>query len=277
MTGRVEGKVAFITGAARGQGRSHAVRLAGEGADIIGVDLCAPVESVQYPMATREDLAETVKQVEALGRGIVAVEADVRDYDAIKAAVDQGVERFGRLDIAVANAGINTMGRMDELSEQSWNDMIDITLTGSWHAAKASIPHIKAGGRGGSIAIISSGAGLKGVENIGHYVSAKHGLVGLMRTLAKELASDMIRVNSIHPGNVNTTMIKNDAMYKLFRPDLETPVLDDVIDGFKSIHLMPIPWLEPIDISNALLYLTSDDGRYVTGVALPVDGGSILT
>ncbi|MDH6291317.1 mycofactocin-coupled SDR family oxidoreductase [Rhodococcus opacus] len=276
MTGRVEGKVAFITGAARGQGRSHAIRLAEEGADIIAIDLLDQVGSVPYPMSTAEDMDETVRQVEALDRRIVAVKADIRDYDALKAALDAGVEQFGRLDIVAANAGISTFGRIDELSEVTWQDMIDINMTGVWHTAKAAIPHLKAGGRGGSIAIISSGAGLMGVQNIGHYVTAKHGLVGLMRTLAMELASDMIRVNSIHPGNVDTAMIHNDAMYNLFRPDLEHPTVDDVREGFQSIHLMPIPWLDPIDISNALLFLASDEARYITGVPLPVDGGAVI-
>jgi (+)-trans-carveol dehydrogenase len=162
MAGRVEGKVAFITGAARGQGRSHAIRLAQEGADIIAVDLCAQVDSVPYPMATPEDLAQTVKEVETLDRRIVASQADVRDYGALKAALDAGVAELGRLDIVSANAGISSVGRADELPEQTWQDMIDTNLTGVWHAAKAAIPHLKAGGRGGSIIITSSAAGGRG-------------------------------------------------------------------------------------------------------------------
>src|ERR1700761_315284 len=186
MADRVAGQVAFITGAARGQGRSHAIRLAQEGADIIAIDLCAQIDSVPYPMSTPDDLAETVKQVEALDRRIIATQADVRDYAAVKAAVDAGVAELGRLDIVSANAGISSMGRMDELPEQTWQDMIDTNLTGVWHAAKAAIPHLKAGGRGGAIVLTSSDAGLFAMENIGHYVSAKHGVVGLMRTLAIE-------------------------------------------------------------------------------------------
>jgi (+)-trans-carveol dehydrogenase len=276
MSGRVEGKVAFITGAARGQGRSHAIRLAEEGADIIAVDIAAQVDSVPYPMATPEDLAQTVKEVKALDRRIVATQADVRDYDALKAAVDDGVAQLGRLDIVSANAGIVSYGRIHELAEQTWRDMIDINLTGVWHTAKATIPHLIQGGRGGSIVITSSDAGLMAYQNTGHYVSAKHGLVGLMRNLALELAPNMIRVNSLHPTSVNTPMIQNDPTYKLFRPDLEHPTVDDAAEAFISLNALPIKWVEPIDISNALLFLVSDEARYITGVPLPVDAGVLI-
>src|ERR1700730_4124464 len=197
MAGRVAGKVAFITGAARGQGRSHAIRLAQEGADIIAVDLAGQIGSVPYPMATPDDLAETVKEVEALDRRIVATQADVRDYAAVKAALDDGVAQLGRLDIVSANAGISSVGPAVELPEQTWQDMIDTNLTGVWHTAKAAIPHLIAGGRGGSIVLTSSAAGLMAYPNVAHYVSAKHGVVGLMKTLALELAPHMIRVNSV--------------------------------------------------------------------------------
>jgi (+)-trans-carveol dehydrogenase len=275
MAGRVEGKVAFITGAARGQGRSHAIRLAQEGADIIAVDLCQQIDSVPYPMATPEDLAQTVKEVEALDRRIVASQADVRDYDAVKAAVDAGVAELGRLDIVSANAGIFSLGRMDEMAEQAWQDMIDTNLTGVWHAAKAAIPHLKAGGRGGSIVITSSAAGLMGMENIGHYVSAKHGLVGLMRTLTLELAPFSIRVNSLHPTTVNTPMIQNPATHALFRPDLEHPTAEDAAESFLTLNALPVKCVEPVDISNALLFLASDEARYITGVTLPIDAGTL--
>src|SRR6266404_8188473 len=248
MTGRVEGKVAFITGAARGQGRSHAITLAREGADIIAVDIAAQIASVPYPMATPEDLAETVKEVEAAGRRIVATKVDVRDYDALKKALDDGVAQLGRLDIVSANAGIFSLGRADELPEQTWQDMIDTNLTGVWHAAKAAIPHIRAGGRGGSIILTSSTAGLKGYENMAHYVSAKHGVVGLMRTLALELAPDMIRVNSVHPTSVDTEMIMNPALYALFRPELEHPTAEDMAVPSQAQNALPIPWVEPVDI-----------------------------
>jgi (+)-trans-carveol dehydrogenase len=276
MPGRVAGKVAFITGAARGQGRSHAIRLAQEGADIIAVDLCGQVDSVPYAMATPADLADTVKQVEALDRRIVATQADVRDYGALKAAVDDGVAQLGRLDIVSANAGIFSTGRADELPEQSWQDTIDINLTGVWHAAKAAIGHLIEGGRGGSIILTSSVAGLKPAENIVHYVSAKHGVVGLMRTLALELAPHSIRVNSLHPTTVSTDMILNDATYQLFRPDLPHPTVDDASDVFLAMNALPVKWVEAVDISNALLFLASDEARYITGVPLPIDAGTML-
>ena len=276
MTGRLEGKVAFITGAARGQGRSHAVRLAQEGADIIAVDLCAQVDSVPYQMATPEDLADTVKQVEALDRRIVATQADVRDYGALKAALDDGVAQLGRLDIVAANAGIFSFGRAEELPEQTWQDMIDTNLTGVWHAAKAAIPHLIAGGRGGSIVLTSSAAGLKAYANAAHYVSAKHGVVGLMRTLALELAPHMIRVNSLHPTQVDTDMVMNEFTFKLFSPDIEHPTIEDFGPASQAMNALPIPWVEPVDISNALLFLASDEARYITGVTLPVDAGTVI-
>jgi SDR family mycofactocin-dependent oxidoreductase len=278
MTGRVEGKVAFITGAARGQGRSHAIRLAQEGADIIAVDLARQVGSVPYPMSTPEDLAQTVKEVEALDRRIVATQADVRDYGALKAALDDGVAQLGRLDIVSANAGIFSFGRLDELPEQTWQDMIDTNLTGVWHAAKAAIPHLRAGGRGGSIILTSSTAGLKALQNTGHYVAAKHGVVGLMRTLALELAPDMIRVNTVNPTSVNTDMLQNAALYALFAPDLEEKdrTKERLVERFQALDALPIPWVEPVDISNAVLWLASDESRYVTGVTLPVDAGSLV-
>jgi SDR family mycofactocin-dependent oxidoreductase len=276
MPGRVQGKVAFITGAARGQGRSHAIRLAQEGADIIAVDICDQVETVPYPMATPEDLAQTVKEVEALDRRIVATRADVRDYDALKATLDDGVAQLGRLDIVSANAGIASFGRADEITEQTWRDMIDINLSGDWHAAKAAIPHLIAGGHGGSIILTSSAAGLKGYANVGHYVSAKHGVVGLMRSLALELAPQMIRVNSLHPTQVNTDMIMNQDTWKLFSPDIQNPTIDDFRAASQAVNALPIPWVEPVDISNALLFLASDEARYITGVTLPVDAGTLL-
>ena len=273
---RLDGKVAFITGAARGQGRSHAVRLAEEGADIIAVDIASQIDSVPFSMATPEDLAQTVKEVEALDRHIVAGHADVRDYDALKALLDDGVAQLGRLDIVTANAGIVSFGTLDDLPEQTWQDMIDVNLTGVWHTAKAAIPHLRAAG-GGSIVITSSVAGLKGTANAGHYVAAKHGLVGLMRSLAIELAPDMIRVNTVHPGSVDTDMIQNQTTYHLFLPDHPGDITRDEFEaGARPLQALPIPWLESRDISNAVLFLASDDARYVTGVALPVDAGTTL-
>jgi SDR family mycofactocin-dependent oxidoreductase len=276
MTGRVEGKVAFITGAARGQGRSHAITLAREGADIIAVDICAQIGSVPYPMATPEDLAQTVKEVQALDRRIVATDVDVRDYDALKAALDDGVAQLGRLDIVSANAGIESYGQAEELAEQTWRDMIDVDLTGEWHAAKAAIPHLRAGGRGGSIILTSSDLGLKAAANQAHYAAAKHGVIGLMRTLALELAPDFIRVNALAPTTVDTPMSHNEATYRLFRPDLENPTADDMAGPAAALNVLPIPWVEPVDISNAVLWLASDESRYVTGITLPVDAGAAI-
>jgi SDR family mycofactocin-dependent oxidoreductase len=277
MAGRVEGKVAFITGAARGQGRSHAIRLAEEGADIIAVDLCGQVGSVPYGMSTPQDLADTVKEVESLDRRIVATQADVRDYGAVKAALDEGVAQLGRLDIVSANAGIFSFGTLADLDDTTWQDMIDVNLTGVWHTAKAAIPHLRAAG-GGSVILTSSTAGLQALPNTGHYNSAKHGVVGLMRTLALELAADMIRVNSVHPTAVDTDMIQNSATYALFAPDLpESGRTKDVLaPRFQTLNVLPIPWVEARDISNAVLWLASDESRYVTGVTLPIDAGLLL-
>jgi (+)-trans-carveol dehydrogenase len=277
MAGRVAGKVAFITGAARGQGRSHAIRLAQEGADIIAVDLCGQIGTVPYPMATEADLAETVREVEALDRRIVATRADVRDYGAVKAAVQEGVAQLGRLDIVSANAGIFGFSPLENMDDTTWQDMIDVNLTGVWHTAKAAIPHLRAAG-GGSIILTSSTAGLKPIPNTGHYNAAKHGVVGLMRTLAYELAADRIRVNSVHPTAVDTDMIQNAATYELFAADLpEAERTREVLaPRFGQLNLLPIPWVEAVDISNAVLFLASDEARYVTGVTLPVDAGLLI-
>jgi len=274
--GRVDGKVAFITGAARGQGRSHAVRLAEEGADIIAIDVLEPVAGAPYGPATEDDLAETVRQVEALDRRIIAAKADVRDFDGLKSVLDDAVAQLGRLDIVAANAGISTaMAPAEELSEEIWVDMVDVNLNGVWRTCKAAIPHLRASG-GGSIILTSSDAGLFAFPNIAHYVSAKHGVVGLMRTLALELAPDMIRVNSVHPTVVDTPMVNNEATYALFRPDLENPTVEDFKAAATGINALPIPWVEPVDISNAVLWLASDEARYVTGVPLPVDAGAAV-
>jgi SDR family mycofactocin-dependent oxidoreductase len=260
---RLEGKVAFITGAARGQGRSHAVRLAEEGADIIAVDIALDL-----------DMAQTVKEVEALDRRIVADQADVRDYDGLKAALDDAVARLGRLDIVVANAGIVSFGTAEELTEQAWRDVIDVDLTGVWLTVKAAIPHLRAAG-GGSITIMNSGAGLKGAPNLGHYAAAKHGVVGLMQSLANELAPDMVRVNTVHPSAVDTDMIHNQALYHQLLPDHQGDITRQEIEPvFQTLNALPIPWVESVDISNAVLFLASDEARYITGVTLPVDAGA---
>jgi (+)-trans-carveol dehydrogenase len=278
MAGRVEGKVAFITGAARGQGRSHAIRLAQEGADIIAIDVCKPISSSsEIPPSTADDLAETADLVKAQNRRIVTAEVDVRDYEALKTAVESGVEQLGRLDIIVANAGIGNGGNtLDKTSEDDWKDMIDVNLTGVWHTVKAGVPHILSGGRGGSIVLTSSVGGLKAYPHTGHYIAAKHGVVGLMRTFAVELGTQNIRVNSVHPTNVNTPMFMNEGTMKLFRPDLKNPGPDDMKVVAQLMHVLPVGWVEPVDISNAVLFLASDEARYVTGLPLTVDAGSML-
>ncbi|MFD6859347.1 mycofactocin-coupled SDR family oxidoreductase [Rhodococcus sp. NPDC060090] len=278
MAGRVEGKVALVTGAARGQGRSHAVRLAQEGADIIALDICGPIrENAQIAPATPEDMAETVELVKGFSRRIVTLETDVRDFDAVKAAVDAGVEQLGRLDIIVANAGIGTGGApLHETDEFDWQEMQDINLSGVWKSVKAGVPHMIAGGQGGSIILTSSVGGLKAHPNMGPYIAAKHGVVGLMRSFAVELGQHFIRVNTVHPTNVNTPMFMNEGAMKMFRPDLENPGPEDMKVVAQLMHVLPIGWVEPEDISNAVLFLASDESRYVTGLTLSVDAGSAL-
>jgi (+)-trans-carveol dehydrogenase len=267
--GRVEGKVAFITGAARGQGRSHAVRLAQEGADIIAVDNCQDVASVPYPGASDADLAETVKQVEELDRRIVARQADVRDLSALQGAVDEGLSQFGHIDVICANAGICSFGGALELTEEVWQEMIDVNLTGVWKTVRAAARPMVEAGRGGSIILTSSTAGLVAFPNLAHYVAAKHGVTGLMRVLAVELAPHMIRVNSVHPTTVDTPMVQNPAMYELF--GLPGASREEAEQGFKAVNALPIPWVEAVDISNAVLFLASDESRYVTGTTVQVD------
>ncbi|GCE42187.1 mycofactocin-coupled SDR family oxidoreductase [Rhodococcus sp. USK10] len=270
---RVDGKVAFITGAARSQGRSHAVRLAEEGADIIAVDICQQIDTVPYPLSTEEDLAETARLVEKHGRRIVTVQADVRDADAMKKAVQAGLDEFGHIDIVSANAGIWSSNRTWELTQEQWDDMIGVNLTGVWQAIKAVVPSMIEAGNGGSIIITSSNGGVAGFENLAHYVAAKHGVVGLTRTLANELGRHNIRVNNIQPTAVNTNMIHHDGVYQLFFPGDPNPSREQFASAFQSLNSMPVPWVEPLDVSNAVLWLASDEARFVTGVSLPVDAG----
>jgi SDR family mycofactocin-dependent oxidoreductase len=278
MGGRVDGKVAFITGAARGQGRSHAVRLAEEGADIIAVDVCGPISShTEIPPATPDDLAQTADLVKGLNRRIVTAEVDVRDFDALDAVVRSGVEHFGRLDIVVANAGIGNGGQtLDKTSEDDWRDMIDVNLSGVWKTVKAAVPHLLSRGRGGSVILTSSVGGLKPYAHTGHYIAAKHGVIGLMRTFAVELGQHSIRVNAVCPTNVNTPLFMNEGTKKLFRPDLENPGVDDLAVAAQFMHVLPVGWVEPVDVSNAVLFLASDESRYITGLPVTVDAGSML-
>jgi SDR family mycofactocin-dependent oxidoreductase len=270
--GSLDGKVAFITGVARGQGRSHAIRHADDGADIIGVDICADIASNGYPMATRDELDETVALVEERGGKMLASIADVRDFHQLKTALDTGVEHFGRLDVVCANAGIASMAFRELTIEEDleqWTDVLDVNLVGAFHTAKAAIPHLIAGGRGGAIVFTSSTAGLRGFGGLQGgglgYAASKHGIVGLMRTLANALAPNSIRVNTVHPTAVNTMMAVNPAM---------TSFLENYPDGGPHLqNPMPVGLLEPEDISAAIAYLVSDAGKYVTGVTFPVDAG----
>lgn len=274
--GRVEGKVALITGAARGQGRSHAIRLAQEGADIIAVDICDQVESTPYALATEADLAETARLVEELDRRIETRVCDVRDAEKLATVVEEGVAALGRLDIVSANAGVIAYDTLDNASPQMWQDILGTNLTGVWNTVKAAVPHIRAGGRGGAITITGTSLMLKSFPNTGPYASSKFGLVGVMRTLALELGREGIRVNIIIPGQCDTDLVHNEATYKLFRPDLQQPTRADFDEAARTITAMDIPYVEPIDISNALLYLSSDEARYVTGATLAVDAGTGL-
>jgi SDR family mycofactocin-dependent oxidoreductase len=230
-----------------------------------------------YPHSTPDDLAETADLVKAQNRRIVTAQVDVRDYDALKALADSGVEQLGRLDIIVANAGIGTFGnKLHKLPEAIWQDMIDVNLSGVWKTVKAGVPHILAGKRGGSIVMTGSVGSHKAMAYTGHYIAAKHGVLGLMRSFAVELGQYGIRVNSVHPSQVNTPMTMNDITYKLFRPDLENPGPEDFAPFSQQTHTLPVPWVEAADISNAVLFLASDESRYVTGVSLPVDAGALL-
>jgi SDR family mycofactocin-dependent oxidoreductase len=276
--GTLDGKVAFVTGAARGQGRSHAVRLAQEGADIIALDACATPGWLSYPLATEDDLAATVKEVEALGRRIVARKADIRDYEAVRAVVDEGVAAFGgRLDIALANAAVISWPQDTwAIDVAEFRELIDVTLTGTFITVKAAVPPMIAAGNGGLIVLTSSGAAITAGKGLGDYKAAKNGVLALKDTLAYELAEHFIRVNAVCPTAVDTPMIQNENLHRAFRPDLENPGRDDVKDGFAEMNLLPIPWVDPVDVSNAIAWLASDAARYVTGVTLPVDAGNHL-
>ncbi|WP_336793428.1 mycofactocin-coupled SDR family oxidoreductase [Gordonia malaquae] len=277
MTGRVEGKVAFITGAARGQGRSHAVRLAEEGADIIALDICGEVGGTArfYPPATLADLEHTAELVRAAGRRVVTIVADVRDYDAMEKGLAAAVAELGRLDIVLANAGVFQFGdRVVDTSPQDWSDVMAVNVTGVFHTCKAAIPHVIAGGRGGTVVMTASDASTKGFDRFGHYVASKHALLGLMKTLLMEVSEYSIRVNCVSPTNCNTTMIQNEAVYKLFRPDLESPTPEEFAESSGTLLALPGPWVEPVDVSNAIVFLASDEARFVTGLNMTVDGGS---
>jgi len=270
--GRFDGKVALITGAARGQGRSHAVRLAGEGADVIALDVCRQLDVAGYPLATGEDLAETVSQVEALDRRVHAVEVDVCDLKAVQAAVDEGIAQLGGVDIVVANAGIG-MSSLELEQEAAFRGVVEVNLFGVWNTVHAAAPTMVAQGRGGSIVLISSvmglsGRGGSGLGGMDGYTASKHALVGLARSWANWLAPHRIRVNTVHPTGVNTPMINNDAIQELLA---NVPA-----DGPDLTNLLDVQMVESSDVSGAVAWLASDEGRYVTGIALPVDAGFLV-
>lgn len=274
MSGRLTGKVALITGAARGIGRAQAVRFAQEGADIIALDICGPVDTVAVPPATADDLAETAGAVRAAGGRVRSEVVDVRDAEGLAGAADRGVEEFGGLDIVCATAGITSRGMATELPEQVWQTMLDVNLTGVWRTCKVTAPHLIARGSG-SIVLVSSIAGLRGLVGVAHYTAAKHGVVGLMRSLANDMAPHGIRVNSVHPTNVDTPMIQNDVVSSAFRPDLDRPpTREEFAAAAQTMNMLDIPWVEAVDVANASLFLASDEARYVTAVTLPVDAGS---
>ena len=278
--GRVEGKVALVTGAARGQGRSHAVHLAEEGADIIAVDICHDIASNDYPLARPEDLDETARLVEKHNRRIVPIQGDVRDRTALAAAVETGIGELGKLDIVVANAGICPLGEGGPAA--AFIDAVDVDLIGVLNTVHVALPHLKAGASiimtgsvAGLLSSASSGSGPQGLGGAG-YNFAKRVIVEYTTTLAVKLAPQSIRVNAVHPTNCNTDMLQSDPMYRTFRPDLENPSAKEAEVGFRSMQAMPIPWVEPSDISYAVVYLASDESRYVTGMQLRVDGGATI-
>ena len=271
--GKVEAKVAFVTGAARGQGRSHALTLASEGADVIAVDICGPID-VRYRASTTDDLEETKRLVEKNGRRCIIQQADVRDLDAMHAAVTAGLDTLGQIDIVVANAGILNTSPVAEMSGEQWRNVVDTNLTGVFNTVRAALPHMIER-RTGCIIGISSMAARTPFPNTAHYVAAKMGVVGLIKTIALENGPHGIRANAICPSNVNTEMVMNDAVFGVFRPDLEDPAFSDVEPLMAAMHPLGIAYVEPQDVSNVVLFLASDDARFISGDVLSVSAGSI--
>lgn len=265
--------VALVTGAARGQGRSHSLRLAREGFDVVAVDLCAALDTPRYPGSTQDDLRTTAELVRQEGATVVPVVGDVRSSADMRRAVQDGIDACGRIDVVVANAGIVSSAPLLDMTEQQWREVVDINLTGAWRSVQAALPQMIEQGTGGSIVLISSIAGMRGFRNLTNYTAAKHGLGGLAAGLANELAPFGIRVNVVAPTNVPTDMILNASAYKTFRPDLEEPSREDAMSGFASINLLETPWVQPEDISHAVAFLASPRSRFITGTTIPVDAG----
>lgn len=274
--GRFDGKVVLITGGARGQGRSHAVAFAREGADVAICDIAGQIDTVPFPMGTAEDLQETARLVEAEGRRCLSVKADVRDLAQMQGFVDQARSELGRVDFLLANAGISTYASIAEMSDQEWRDVIDVNLTGVFHAIKAVLPGMIEQ-QSGRIVATASQAGKMGMPHIGHYVASKWGLIGLVKTVAREVAHLGITANVICPTAVDTPMIHNEASYGLFRPDKENPTREDAEEAMRALNAMPIAWVDPIDITNAIMFLCSDDARYITGETISVAAGQNAT
>lgn len=270
--GRFDGKTVMITGGARGQGRSHALSFAREGADIVVTDIAKQVETVPYTMSSEADLKETVAQVEALDQRCLAVQADARDTSAVNGAVEQAIDQFGKIDILIVNHGLLSLSSVAEMSDEVWDDVIGSDLTGVFKATRAVIPHMVAQ-KSGRIVATASMAGRTGLPTVAHYCAAKWGVIGFVKSVAREVAADGVTVNCVCPTNVDTDMIHNEAFYALFAPGVDNPSREDVIPGFQSLNAVPVPWIESIDISNAMMFLASDEARYITGEALHVSAG----
>ncbi len=270
--GRFDDKIVFVTGGARGQGRSHALAFAREGADIVVCDIAKQIDTVPYGMASPADLEETASQVEKLDQRCLAITADVRSTDEVNAAVERAVSEFGRVDVLIANAGVLSLTPVAEMTDEQWNDVVDTDLTGVFKPMRAVIPHMVAQGSGRIIAT-SSMAGRTGLPTVAHYCAAKWGVIGLVKSVAREVAANGVTVNAVCPTNVDSDMIHNEAFYALFAPGVVNPSREDVIPGFQSLNAVPVPWIECIDISNAMMFLASPEARYITGEALHVSAG----
>ena len=279
MAGTLEGRVALVTGAARGQGRAHAVRLANEGADVVAIDVCGPIsDTITYPAATSDDLADTARQVESAGRKVLAREVDIRDLGAQQAVVADAVEQFGRLDVVVANAGVLSWGRMFEMSEEQWDTVIDVNLNGTWRTIRATVPAMIEAGNGGSIIVVSSSAGLKATPGNSHYAASKHGLVAITNSLALEVGEFGIRVNSIHPYSIDTPMVEPDAMMEVFA---KYPTF---LHSFSPMPFHPInhdgkkglqEFMTAEEVSDVVAWLAGDGSRTISGSQIAVDRGTM--
>lgn len=271
--GKLDGKVAVITGGGRGQGRSHAVTFAREGADIVVCDIDFQIDSVPYPMNDRGDLDETVALVEGLDRRCIAVKADVREADQVRGVVETAVSEFGRLDIMISNAGGWSPSTVVEMRDDQWRDVLDMNLKGAFHAIRAASKPMKEQ-NSGRIIVTCSNLGRQGMQNMSNYVSSRWGQLGLVKTAAIELGPHNITVNAVCPTMTETPQVTNDVLYRMFLPEVENPTKADVEEFIQSmLHKLPTPWVQPEDISNAMLFLASDDARFITGIGLDVSAG----